>query len=354
MKKIISIILTITLILGATLNADNIIKAKEIKHLGEIKPASSAWLSTKPTKILLYPSITMMAKESPEKLNSAKPATVQVLYDKQTISFLITWRDETKDVKQKDNNISDSDKFAIQFTKIAEIKKLPSIEHGNKNRSIISYFQKAYATNKKEIPKITISKGIDNIKEIEDQNITLKLNMEYANNGWKGTLTRPLIDKYLDLNRSAIPVSFTIWDKNIKFISSWMGVSLSAQKNDPLLDRLSKKAKGNIEKGKKLYISNCIKCHKIDDNKSTAQNIAPDLSNIGGYSTIDYLIESIIKPSAVIVSKKLPQDNNSSNWYKIDNNETKISTMPSFDYLDKASIIDIVTYLQTLKAKVDK
>jgi complex iron-sulfur molybdoenzyme family reductase subunit gamma len=354
LKRIICIILTITLILGTTLNGDKLIKAKEVEHLGEIKPASSAWLSAKPTKILLYPSIKIVNKESQKKLNGTKLATVQVLYDREDISFLITWRDDTKDVKQKDHNISDIDKFAIQFVKTVEIKKLPFIEFGNKGRSVISYSQEAYATNKTEPPKISISEGFDDTKEIKEQNITLKLNMEYANNGWKGTLTRPLIDKYLDLNRSSIPVSFAIWDKNIKLISGWVGVSLSSQKNDPLLNRLSKKAKGNIKKGEKLYISNCIKCHKTDENQSIAQKIAPDLSNIGGYSNIDYLIESIVKPNAIIVSKNFNLDNNNSNWYKIDNNNTKISTMPSFEYLDKASIIDIVTYLQTLKAKADK
>ncbi len=346
MKKLIILMFTIILVFGSTFDNRNIIDAKEVEHLGKLKPASSAWFSAKPTQIALYP-------QSMKDVDNIKLATIQVLYEKKNISFLITWRDKRKDVYKKDSNISDVDKFSIQFAQTKEIKKLPYIKMGSKNRIVISYLEEAHETTKVELPKMFISEGVNSIKEIIDKNTTSKADMEYANNGWKGTLTLPMRDKYLDLNRSSIAVSFVIWDGSFKWISKWMGVRLSSKKNDLLIDRLSKKAKGNVQKGKKLYITNCKRCHKTDENQSNFTNIiAPNLLNIGGYSTIDYLIESIVEPSAIIVPKE--DDNNSSSWYKVDNNGTIISVMPSFRYLGKTSIIDIVTYLQTFKNKTDK
>ncbi len=356
MKKIISIILSISFIGTFALSDDNIIEAKKIKHLGDIKPASSAWLSAKPTKVILYPQkIVRKSKDLniSEDINPIKKVTIQALYDNKNISFLMTWRDNTKNIDNKDNNLSYVDGFAIQFAQTKEIKKLPYIDMGSEKRGVIIYSQKANKID--QAPKLLISKGAEDTKEIEDQNISSTANMEYANNGWKGTLTRPLIDKYIDMNRSSIPISFSIWDiqkdinKNIKFISNWIGVSLNAKKSDPLLNRLTKKVKGNIEKGKQLYITNCEKCHSKENN--TTNNLAPNLSNIG-YSTVDYLIESIVNPNAIIV-KKDNQENNST-WYTVDNNGTKISIMPSFEYLDKTSIIDIITYLKTLTIEVKK
>lgn len=80
--------------------------------------------------------------------------------------------------------------------------------------------------------------------------------------------------------------------------------------------------------------------------------MAPNLSNIGGYSTTPYLIESIIHPNAVVVSGYNRNAHANFAWYYEDGQGGRTSAMPSFEYLTQEEINDITAYLKTLKAEV--
>ena len=61
---------------------------------------------------------------------------------------------------------------------------------------------------------------------------------------------------------------------------------------------------GDVEKGKGLFWNldskvGCAKCHSVNEKGG---QVGPSLSSVSGTRTLPYIIESIIKPSAVIVS----------------------------------------------------
>ena len=82
--------------------------------------------------------------------------------------------------------------------------------------------------------------------------------------------------------------------------------------------------------------------------------MAPDLSNIGGQATAAYIKESILDPNAVVVPGYNRNAHPNFSWYTVDKNGHRTSTMPPFSFLDQKTIEDIVAYLQTQKAEVEK
>jgi complex iron-sulfur molybdoenzyme family reductase subunit gamma len=79
--------------------------------------------------------------------------------------------------------------------------------------------------------------------------------------------------------------------------------------------------------------------------------MAPELTNIGGYSTVAYLRESILKPSAVVVPGFNRNAHPNFPWYNLENGK-RVSAMPDFSWMDEKSVNDMVAYFMTLKAEV--
>ena len=171
------------------------------------------------------------------------------------------------------------------------------------------------------------------------------------------TLNRELKDEYLNLD-SAFPVAFAVWDggKNnrdgLKLLSGWNSVTLSEKDGgEKLVSALNDKVEGDVANGKSQYEMNCAACHLTKDIQMTIPFMAPELSNIGGYASAGYIKESIIDPSAVVVPGYNRNAHKNSPWYNVIDGK-RISTMPSFSWLDEKSLTDIVAYVKTLKAEV--
>lgn len=79
--------------------------------------------------------------------------------------------------------------------------------------------------------------------------------------------------------------------------------------------------------------------------------MGPSLTNIGGYSSADYLRESLVNPSAVVVPGYNRNAHSNYAWYNIEDGK-RVSTMPDHSWMEKADIDDIVAYLTTLKSEV--
>ncbi len=98
--------------------------------------------------------------------------------------------------------------------------------------------------------------------------------------------------------------------------------------------------------------ANCASCHNYaQTNEAASVYMAPNLSNIGGYSTTPYLIESIVDPSAVVVPGYNTNSHPNFAWYYPDGNGGRTSAMPAFDYLTQEEITDLTAYLKTLKVE---
>ncbi|MFQ5776572.1 MAG: c-type cytochrome [Terriglobia bacterium] len=55
---------------------------------------------------------------------------------------------------------------------------------------------------------------------------------------------------------------------------------------------------GEVSRGHEKFQAQCIKCHQVG---KTGTEIGPELTKIGATQSADYILESILKPSAVIV-----------------------------------------------------
>ncbi len=398
MKKRIlkTICLSMTAVLGLSAST---IDAKKIESLSGVTPVSKEWMSAKVSQIYLYPqtTITLNDKKANElnKELKAKKVAVRALYDGTNIAFLLEWPDGTKSIQKKDKTASYADGFAVEFVS-GEVDplKLPYIGMGSEGRPVeiflqkrverfyepngngdvasqvnrnntnafgeelVKFDQKVSSLGMSDYQKAYISEGFRSMSEIKKEDLDAKAQMEYANGTWKGTLIRSLKDPYSDLDASSVPVAFAIWDgerlqrDGVKLLSPWIAVNLGGGKDDILVKMLNAVAGGDIARGKELAEQNCASCHRYEGATNAPLFMAPDLTNIGGYSNAAYLTESIVDPSAVVVPGYNKNAHKNFDWYTLDEKGKRVSTMPSFAHLNNKEILDIVAFLQTLKAEV--
>jgi len=95
-----------------------------------------------------------------------------------------------------------------------------------------------------------------------------------------------------------------------------------------LLRELTQKPEGDAVAGKALADTMCASCHSYGDKVAAMPTMALNLSNIGGYSTHAYLIESIKEPSAVEVPGYNRNAYKNTAWYTLGEKGERVSIMP--------------------------
>jgi complex iron-sulfur molybdoenzyme family reductase subunit gamma len=374
--------------------------------LANISATSSAWHHAEFSEVAVYPQTTikMNDKKAVElnKNNGAKVAKVGALYNETEIAFLVRWKDKTLSIQKGYRTDSFGDAFAVQFASdYSDYKKLPYIGMGSAGREVVVHVQKAaphihepngngnvaiqvgrkntnlfhedLAKFDAEVKKVGVvdyertfvSAGFRSMTEIKDDSVKSNMNMMYnpAHKCWKGVLSRELKDEYLDLNSHVIPVAFAIWDgakdnrDGLKLLSGWTAVKLEGNENNKdaskiLCKSLSPKSlSGDAKNGKEQFAMNCAGCHIANENNFAPKFMAPNLNNIGGYASASYIKESIVDPSAVVVPGYNRNAHKNTPWYNVENGK-RVSTMPSYSWLDEKTLNDIVYYMKTeLKAE---
>jgi len=389
MKRVIKIFLLLGLAVVVASSQEQINAMKVPGNVSKIGPLSRAWLSAEYVDVILYPHTSIKKVDFEVGMNDenvkSKNARIKALYDGENLSLLIEWKDDTINVQENCCSKTHADGFALQFpVDYSDVEKLPYINMGSKDRSVVVHLRKAaeqkrdvyfqsmqeyFDTHQKPLKesakidngRVFISEGYRFVKEIKDNSTSVVMNMVYKDGTWKATLTRPLKSEYLDLTNGTFPISIVTWNgslsnvERMEYISSWVGVKLFGMNGgDELLESLKSQVEGDIDNGKRLAIENCAACHNFADSVTAPENMAPNLSNIGGYSTVQYLLESIIDPNAVMTPGYNPKAQSNFPWYNLDEAGNQISTMPSYDWMDEKSIEDLVTYFKTLKADLEE
>ncbi|RXI43318.1 hypothetical protein CRU99_08130 [Malaciobacter mytili] len=364
-----------------------------------------AWEKAKEFEITLYPQTTVKFNDKKaNELNKdlkTKTAYIKALQTNSEISFKVVWEDKTKTIQKGVANRQNSfaDGFAIQFaSNYEDATKLPYIGMGSKNRPVVVYLQKAveqhfepngkeeistqvnrnntYAFNDslkqfdkkvealaiKDYQRAFISEGFRSMTQIKDNSTFFNAKMQYkenffSSNIWEGEITRVLKDEYLKISSKPFPIAIAIWDgekmqrDGLKHLSSWITVSTNQQEATKYQQSMdSSLLNADIKNGENLVKTNCASCHNYKDENNANKYMAPNLSNIGGYSTTSYLQESILEPSAVVVPGYNRNAHKNYEWYYLDG-KNRVSTMPSFSYLSNKEIEDMVAYLKTLKVQ---
>jgi complex iron-sulfur molybdoenzyme family reductase subunit gamma len=384
----------------------NIVAAKVNHSLDNIDAHSPLWSEAKFVDVELYPQTTvkMNDKKANElnKANRAKIAKVKALYNEETVAFLIIWKDETLSIQKGYKTTSFGDGFAVQFpVDYSNPKKLPYIGMGSEGREVVIHLQKAapriyepngngnvaLQVNRKntnyfnedlvkfdeavakaavvDYERSFVSAGFRSMTEIKDKSVHDHLNMIYnlKKKLWIGTISRDIKDEYVDLDKiGAFPVAFAVWDGDkmnrdgLKLLSSWQSVTLSGEETKEgkaLVDEVNREPQGDIAKGRSSFETNCAACHIAGDIQMSVPFMAPELTNIGGYSTTAYLEESIVDPNAVVVPGYNRNAHKNYPWYNLENGK-RVSTMPSFSWMSKEELADLVTFLKSLKSEVEK
>ncbi|MEA3418732.1 MAG: ethylbenzene dehydrogenase-related protein [Campylobacterota bacterium] len=396
-----------TSLVASALCAEGSITAVKVGN--DVKPAMLAttdklWDTAKATDVALYPQTTIRLNDKKANAANAKDkgkiAKVSALYNDKCVAFKIVWADGTESIQAGLESDEYPDGFAVQIaTKFDDPKKLPYIGMGSDGRPVLVHLNKAVAehfepngnkdvslqvnrhqTNAfaedlsafdKKVVDVAetsykrsfISEGFRSMTEIKDGSSKFNMAMDYNKDSksWSGTMGRHLKDENIDLSAAgAIPVAFAVWDgekmgrDGLKHLSTWIAVDFEGKEgNEALVAELTAAPKGNAEAGKPNVEAMCASCHTLNAEKVATPFMAPDLSNIGGYSTAAYLAESITDPSAVVVPGYNRNAHKNFAWYNVDDKGIRASTMPPM-MTDEAMINDAVAYLMTLKAEVTK
>ncbi|MBN2721993.1 MAG: c-type cytochrome [Campylobacterales bacterium] len=392
----------------ASATAENLINAQRVSNINvaNISPSDNIWKNAKSVSVIFYPQTTIKLNDAKanatNKDNKAITAQVSAVYNNSAVAFKISWSDPTQSVQS--GNVSDvyPDGFAMQMpVSFSDPKKLPYIGMGSEGRLVLVHLTKAtsvhYEPNgngdvehqisphnknafgadlknyndkvnklgKNAYTRSFISEGFRSMTELKDGSDKFGMKMTYdaKSKRWTGVVAKQLRDGAADLSKyGALPVSFAIWDGDkynrggVKSLSTWLAVKLQGKAGgDALVKELTAKPQGDVKAGQAQVEAMCASCHTLSPTKQAASPfMAPNLNNIGGYSTNAYLAESIKDPNAVVVAGYNRNAHKGFAWYNVDAKTGKrTSTMPAMMSDDK-SINDAVAYLKTLKAEVAK
>lgn len=391
MKTWKSLTLSLALLGASSVMAQSLEVLHVKEDISKIGLNSALWQKAKAGTVEAYPQTTIEmndAKLMHENANNkAKKVRVKTIQNGEYVAFLVQWKDATKSIQEGYASDVYGDGFAVQLP--TTLDKLPYIGMGSDGRAVIVHLQKAtgktYEPNNNQdvyhqlnssnqnafagdlttykanvgaqgngdYQKVFIAEGFRSTTQIRDTSEASRMEMRYENGTWNGLLVRKLKSEHLDLSKGSFPVAFAFWDgskKNrdgSKLLTSWVGVG--AQK----LISLDELSGGDIKNGETIMMENCAACHQYKAVKNAPNYMAPELSNIGGYSNASYLLESIVDPSAVVVPGYNTTAHPNFPWYSVDKG-VRSSTMPPFSHLDEKSLKDLVAYLKTLKAEVEK
>ncbi|WP_373001720.1 ethylbenzene dehydrogenase-related protein [Sulfurimonas sp.] len=400
MKKLAKILLATAVTVSAVAASSAVTAVKVDANLDKITHKSSVWSKAKFSTVTLYPQTTIKFNDKKANElnanNKAVNARVGAVYNGSKIAFIIGWPDGTLNIQKGYKTDSFADGFAVQFAeKFSNPAELPYIGMGSDGRPVVIHLQKGvkdlyepngdgivgYQVNpnqtdlfNKDLEKFNarvkrlgnsdyernfVSEGFRSMTEIKDGSAKSYARLGYEGTGWMGTLSRPMKDEYVNLDAAAIPVAFAVWDgekmgrNGLKFLSSWTAVKLEGKKGgDALVSALHGEVIGDAVKGKEVVTNNgCAGCHQLE--ATDAPNLmGPSLTNIGGYATTDYLRESLVNPSAVVVPGYNRNAHSNFMWY-VEENGKRTSTMTDFSWLEKADLDNMIAYLKTLKAEAE-
>ena len=391
MKTWKSLTLSLALLGASSVMAQSLEVLHVKEDISKIGFNSALWQKAKAGTVEAYPQTTIEMNDvklmHENANNKAKKVRVKTIQNGEYVAFLVQWKDATKSIQEGYASDVYGDGFAVQLP--TTLDKLPYIGMGSDGRAVIVHLQKAtgktYEPNNNQdvyhqlnssnqnafagdlttykanvgaqgngdYQKVFIAEGFRSTTQIRDTSEASRMEMRYENGTWNGLLVRKLKSEHLDLSKGSFPVAFAFWDgskKNrdgSKLLTSWVGVG--AQK----LISLDELSGGDIKNGETIMLENCAACHQYKAVKNAPNYMAPELSNIGGYSNASYLLESIVDPSAVVVPGYNTTAHPNFPWYSVDKG-VRSSTMPPFSHLDEKSLKDLVAYLKTLKAEVEK
>lgn len=373
----------LALALAASPATDRYLAAEGIAVTSSTKaPATvddAAWNTTTATRV---PVAAQTAIHLPDKngtagLQQPGPGTVVVraVATKTDLAVLLEWSDASEDrIANETDRFGDAAAIEVPVA-FGAGQRLPYVGMGDAGSTVLVHMVRA-GDKGAVVARHATAAGFGSLTHAPS--VTwMKTAMAYQPKAktWRAVFVRPLKAADHSVDAGLVPMAFALWDGGraqrggTKVLSAWRVLKLPGKTIDPAYVQELSFGYGDGEvgdptRGKQMVESICVSCHRIGDKAFSPIDVAPELTNVGVYSSYSYLRDSVVNPSAVLVpnlnknrhqDRSKPRDENGAypsagqgTFAVVDGSGKATSIMPAFATMPPAQVADVVAYLKTL------
>jgi len=339
--------------------------------------SAGAWSKATEFEVQLHPQRTLSMND--RKANAihaesgSRTGTVRALYNKTEFALLVSWSDDTFNQLSPVDGDQYGDAVALSLpVKFGPGVALPYIGMGDEAHPVVIAMTRSKSSGDQR--NQFIAAGFGSMTPIE-ANTSMALTYDAEAHRWDAMFTRPLTGPDVDLNQGLVPFALAIWDgeglqrAGYKSVMGWHLLKFEKHGPDAAYEAEvtwgeNGEEIGDVAHGKELMDMHCLGCHRFADKQFAIQDLAPNLSGIGAYSSASYLRDSVVEPNKVVVrnpninrhydpsgernaQNALPP-NQMYRWYQLTSEGGRVSKMPPFSHLKAEDVNDIVAYMKTL------
>jgi len=318
------------------------ISARQTSAEPLLDPLGPVWESLAPTQVTLYPQASLIpASDSGGVLN----ASVRALYSGKTLALHIEWPDATRSATRGVGKFADG--IALQWPlRYGPGISLPYVGMGHRDAAAAQWLWRADGSM-----ETLAAEGFGTLTTQSPDGVMAR--GAWRDGKWQVVFMRsfaPLTSgqhvRFDPAKQGAVPVALALWNGDAqerngkKHLSAWQVLRFeNTPANEAYFKTFSATENGNAENGKRLMAEKgCVACHSFPGN-AAQPTIGPNLAYVGAIHHLDYLLESIMKPSKIIVPGK--------NYSMIQSGKL-VSLMPPLEGT-KQERRDIAAFLQTLR-----
>lgn len=317
-------------------------------------PGDTTWSRIEPEEVRLYPQVTVRPKSA-----AREPIALMVkaLYNEIDLAIHLEWADGHRAAQHDIGHFPDA--VAAQWpVRYGRGVRLPYVGMGHVGHPVALWFWRADGR-----VETLAAEGFGSLTPQPPNGLEAKALWEQGQ--WRVVLKRSLqappwavTVQMKPASGGLVPFALAVWNGETgqrdgdKFLSAWHFLSFEKGKVDPRYIRglvWSPKIKGNPEVGKALMLKlGCAPCHSFPGNPLPA-GAGPDLTYAGGIHRPDYLLESIQRPSQVIVpGVPTAVCCGPRQAFSTVTRGKRVSTMPAVK-IPEQEILHLVEYLRTLR-----
>lgn len=318
------------------------ISVKQSRAEPPLDPLDPAWDKLASAPVTLYPQAGVTpGADGGEALN----VSVRALYSSKTLALHVAWPDTRPAATRGIGEFADG--IALQWPlRYGPGVSLPYVGMGHGGAATALWQWRADGS-----VETLAAEGFGTLTVQPPDGV--KVNGAWRDGKWQAVFTRALAPpksgqyvRFDPAKQGVVPVAIALWNGDAqerngkKHLSAWQAMRFEkATANEAYVRQFSAAANGNVENGKRLMTEKgCVGCHSFPGNPAQP-TVGPNLTYVGGIHHADYLLESIAKPSLIVVPGKA---------YSTVQNGRRVSLMPPLQGTEQERR-DIAAFLQTLR-----